>query len=188
MVKALLETRELILRGAIRRKVPFSEMQLVHTSNGRLHFTFEGEPVSLELGSTLAARWAQGITAPPDLAKKLGITSKSRVRFIGSVDEAALKDALQKASEVSANIGELIIARVDTARELTTAFKKTGRALSDGVPIWIVYRKGKGHDLSEDVVRAAGLAAGLVDTKVAAVSETLTALRFNKRRNSETKA
>jgi hypothetical protein len=54
--------------------------------------------------------------------------------------------------------------------------------LAARVPIWFIYPKGKGHALSENDVRSAGLAAGIVDTKVAAVSPTLTGLRFVLRR------
>jgi hypothetical protein len=183
-VKALLETSELILRGEIRRKIPFREMQRIHADGDRLRFVFQGDPVSLELGDAVAAKWAKTLTSPPpDLAKKLGIKPESNVRMIGRVDDEALKKALSRAGSVSERGGDLIIARVETLSELSAAFMKAATELGRGASIWIVYRKGKSHPLGEAHVRAAGLAAGLVDTKVASVSETLTALRFNKRRS-----
>jgi len=53
----------------------------------------------------------------------------------------------------------------------------------EGVPIWVVYRKGPGHEINESDVRGTGLAAGVVDVKVASVSPALTGLKFVKRRN-----
>ena len=47
--------------------------------------------------------------------------------------------------------------------------------------IWVVYAKGR-KDPREADVRAAGLAAGLVDVKVASFSPTHTALKFTARR------
>jgi hypothetical protein len=124
----------------------------------------------------------QRIHAPAvDLAKKLGISSESRVRAIGKMDDEELGQAIEKARKVPAEGADLIIARVDTADELTAALKASQKSLGRA-PLWIVYRKGKGQPLSEATVRARGLAAGLVDTKVASVSSILTALRFNKRR------
>jgi hypothetical protein len=183
-VRVLLETYELILRGGIRRKIPFAEMQGIHTDGGRLRFVFQGEPVSLELGDVVAEKWAKTLASPPpDLAKKLGIKPESTVRVIGTIDDKALKEAVSGAASTSAKSGDLLIARVETPTELSAALKKAATELSKGVPIWIVYRKGKGHALSEAVIRATGLAAGLVDTKLASVSPALTALRFNKRRS-----
>jgi hypothetical protein len=183
-VRALLETHELILRGGMRRRIPFAEMQSIHADGGRLRFVFQGEPVSLELGSAVAAKWAKTLASPPpDLTKKLGIKPELKVRVIGTIDDKALEEAVSGAASTSAKSGDLIIARVETQSELAAALKNAAAESSRGVPLWIVYRKGKGHALSEAVVRATGLAAGLVDTKVASVSTVLTALRFNKRRS-----
>jgi hypothetical protein len=53
------------------------------------------------------------------------------------------------------------------------------------VPVWIIWPKkasGVVSDLSETVVRAAGLQAGIVDYKVCAVDETWSGLLFRRRR------
>jgi hypothetical protein len=55
--------------------------------------------------------------------------------------------------------------------------------LQKRVPIWFIYPKGRGHALTENDVRATALAAGIVDTKVCAVSPTLTGLRFVRRKS-----
>jgi len=51
--------------------------------------------------------------------------------------------------------------------------------LSKAVPIWIVYAKGKGHAIDESAIRSLLRANGMMDTKIASVSATLTAIRFN---------
>src|SRR6201998_131058 len=170
-VKALLEPPELILRGEMRRKVPFAKMKLVRADGSWVRFTFEGEVVALELGDGMAAKWAEALLKPPPtLAKKLGITPETTVRMIGPVDDAALKSALAEEKAVSKRNGYLILARVDTPADLSAALKRAADQLKAGVPIWFVYRKGPGHPLNENQVRETALATGIVDTKIASVS------------------
>ena len=93
-VKALLEPPELILRGEIRRRVPFSKMKSIKADGDLLHFKFANDSVALELGSAMAAKWADALLKPPpSLAKKLGITPETTVRTIGPMDDPALKNS-----------------------------------------------------------------------------------------------
>jgi hypothetical protein len=185
-VKALIEPPELILRGGIRRRMPLAELKNVHADGELLRFEFDRQCVCLSIGGPLAAKWAAAITAPPpSLAKKLGITSETHVRMLGSVDDGELHDALETAKRASNRTGDLILARVDSPADMARSLKTAASELASGTPIWFVYPKGRGHALSEHDVRAMGLAAGLVDTKVAAVSSRLTALRFVRRRDSK---
>jgi hypothetical protein len=178
-VKALLETSELILRGEIRRRVPFSEIKGVRVQSGCLCFTVGGERVELVLGAVAAAKWAATIASPPvPLARKLGITEKTVVRTIGSNDDASLKAAVAEATRVSSKDGDLIVACVDTPESLHAVFKQARADLLKGVPIWIVYAKGPGHALNETSIRGFLRGEGLMDTKVASISPALTALRF----------
>ena len=50
-------------------------------------------------------------------------------------------------------------------------------AITQNGAVWVLHPKGR-RDLKDTDVMAAGKAAGLVDNKVARVSETLSALRF----------
>jgi hypothetical protein len=70
----------------------------------------------------------------------------------------------------------VIIYGIAAARQLAKLRDLQERIKRDGM-IWIVTRKGK-DGIKEADVRAAGKAAGLVDVKVAAFSETHTALKF----------
>jgi hypothetical protein len=182
-VKALLESREIILRGGLSRRVPFAAMKQVKAAAGRLHFRFKEESWSLALGNELAAKWAAVITSPPpSLAKKMGISAEVSVELDGEVDDKALEDALAEAKAITRRGGDLIVARVDTPDAMTRVLKSKAEPLANGVPMWVVYPKGRGHALNEHDVRGLCLSAGLVDHKVTAVSNALTALRFIKRR------
>ncbi len=182
-VKALLEPPELILRGGIRRRIPFAALKRVAVDGDRLQFDFGGEEICLILGNGTASKWAKAIlTAPPSLAKKLGIAPGSKVRIIGTIDDDALNEALAEARKVARGSSALIVARVNTPAELSGAIRKAADPASEGVPIWIIYRKGGGHAVNESDIRRDGLAAGIVDVKVASVSAQLTALKFVRRK------
>jgi hypothetical protein len=182
-VKALLEPPELILRGAIRRRIPFSAMKRVRANGCELVFAFEGGNISLSLGDGMAVKWAKVVLAPlPSLAKKLGIESGSHVRVLGKVDDAALSEAISGTQGVTRRSAHSIIARVNTRAELQAAFAKSAKQADEGAMVWIVYRKGPGHAINEADVRSAGLTAGLVDVKVVSVSPQLTGLKFVRRR------
>jgi hypothetical protein len=187
-VKALLEPPELILRGDIRRKIPFTQIQQPASSGARLCFRFGPDKICLVLGEALAPKWAQTISSPPpSLARKLGIISGSKVRVLGALDDDALRDALLGAPLVTRGKADLFLARVNTPAELAAVFSKTEDLVKTGAPIWIVYRKGRGHAINEFDVRSAGLRAGIVDIKVAAVSPELTALKFVRRKSPRPK-
>ncbi len=184
-VKALLEPPELILRGAIRRRIPFAEMKAVNVKAAQLSFRIGSNRVCLELGEPVAAKWAQAIlTPPPTLARKLGIQNGARVRFVGKTGDISLIAALANAQVVRRGRVDLVLAQINTPAELKNALNKTAENVESGAPLWMIYRKGPGHAINEAEVRGAGLVAGIVDVKVASVSSTLTALKFVKRKTS----
>ncbi|HEY1984306.1 MAG TPA: hypothetical protein VGG85_02800 [Terracidiphilus sp.] len=183
-VKALIEPPQLILRGGLRRRLPFAQVEQIDAHGDMLHFKSQGESFALQLGNKLARQWARAITAPPpSLAKKLGITNDIVVRMLGAVDDEPLREALATAKAISDQGANLIVARVNARDDLEFSLRTAAQALAAGVPIWFVYPKGRGHALSENDVRSMALANGIVDTKVAAVSPRLTGLRFVKRRS-----
>jgi len=178
-VRVLLESGEIVLRGGIRKRLPLSEVKKVRVLSDRLFFTAGREPVQLFLGSGAAERWATAIATPaPSLARKLGITNKMIVRSIGSVQDDALKSALDEALWISAKDAGLIVAYVDTPESLHAALRAAKPQLLKDVPIWIVFAKGPGHPLNEATIRSLLRDHGMMDTKVASVSAKLTALRF----------
>jgi hypothetical protein len=177
-VKALLETGQIILRGGMRKRIPFSEIKNANATADRLRFTVAGETVQLALGHA-AAQWAAAITSPPpSLARKLGITDKIVVRVIGEVCDEALNEALAQAAAIASKNAGLILACVDSPESLHAALCDAKEQLRKGVPIWMVYAKGKGHAINETAIRSLLRDNGMIDTKVASVSAKYTALRF----------
>ncbi len=70
--------------------------------------------------------------------------------------------------------------RRDLERRIAGVAVRAGAA-----PLWVAWPKQTSRlagDLTQNVVRAAGLAAGLVDYKVCAIDDTWAALKFKKRR------
>jgi hypothetical protein len=67
---------------------------------------------------------------------------------------------------------------------LEARFGALAATLAPAGMLWVSWPKkssGKATDLTEDVVRAIGLAAGLVDVKVCAVDDTWSGLKFVRR-------
>ena len=183
-VKALIEPPELILRGELRRRLPLSGLKDVRAEGETLRFASGAEKFFLPVGAALAQKWVKLLTSPPPtLAKKLGISADTVVRMIGAVDDDALRTVLASAKMVGDKDPDLILARVNSAQELSAALRSAAKQLAARVPIWFIYPKGRGEALTQNDVRSTALAAGIVDTKVAAVSSTLTGLRFVRRRD-----
>jgi hypothetical protein len=171
-VKALLEARELILRGPIRRRYAKAALQAVRAEGGALRFESGGEAVALHLGEPAAARWAEAIRKPlPSLRDKLDLGGS--VLMIGACDDPALAEALADACTEDAAQARMIVARVDGAADLDRALAVPGR-----LAIWAVYAKGKSA-FGDSAIRERLRAAGYRDTKACAVSDRLTATRYH---------
>lgn len=174
-VKATLESGELILRGAFRRRWPRAALTGVRIEEGALLLTAAGEPVRLDLGA-LAGAWAKALaTPPPSLRSKLGL-DKGKALVIGPVTDAELSAALEDASVASLEEATLVVAVIETEADLARALAALeGRR---DRPLWVVYPKGRGVVFGDGAIRTALRAAGMMDTKACAVSERLTATRY----------
>lgn len=179
--KVLLETSELIVRGSIRRRVPIASLTQVAVRGDLLTFHAGKDKVALTLGSDLAQSWAKKIaTPPPTLAAKLGITPASHLLLIGKFETEELKTAITEAASREAQSPDMVLAHVKTNADLNYALDRY-RTLPDTPPIWFIYPKGANKPLGEAEIRSTLRHEGFIDTKVASVSSTLTALRFIRR-------
>jgi hypothetical protein len=179
-VTALLESTELIVRGAFRARAPIASLREVRVVADTLHLRAGEDDVALVLGAA-APRWAAAIAKPPpSLAQKLGIGAGSRVLALGTIDDAALAEALAAGTPAGDGDPDLIVARTDDADTLVRIERDHRALLERRVPLWVVYTKGKGAPLGETAVRAMLRERGLMDLKVAAVSARLTALQFGR--------
>jgi hypothetical protein len=122
------------------------------------------------------------------LPKKLGIKSGARVCLVGCPPElrSELNAELSGCEKVENGKVPLDFAMVFTKSktELTREFKSISKRLAPAGMLWVSWPKkssGVAADLDENVVREIGLAAGLVDVKVCAVTETWSGLKFVRR-------
>ncbi len=70
---------------------------------------------------------------------------------------------------------------VKSEKELKTKFSEYAKCLNASGMLWVSWPKkssGVSTDLSENIVREIGLAAGLVDVKICAVDEVWSGLKF----------
>jgi hypothetical protein len=122
------------------------------------------------------------------LVTKLGIKPGARVALVGAPQ--GFRATLGALPE-----GASLHARASAACELTLWFARSRRELERdlarrtprdaGAKLWILWPKrtsALARDLSQPVVRAAGLAAGLVDYKITSVDETWSGLLFTRRK------
>ena len=184
-VKALLESDELILRGEHRARLAFSSLDGIEAADGQLRLQHQDDKIVLHLG-TAAERWAEKIRNPRTLLDKLGVKPGMRAAAIGLTDAdllqqfrttIALTEAPAGASpDLSGSTYDLIFFQIDDLADLAVLSALRGMIVQAGA-VWVVHPKGR-RDLKDTDVMAAGKAAGLVDNKVARVSEVHSALRF----------
>jgi len=121
------------------------------------------------------------------LVKKLGIKPDTTVALLGAprgfrrelVDLPASVRLVTRASPPA----DLVIWFVTARKDLEAGVAAARRQMTSG--LWVAWPKrasGVVTDVTEDVVRAAGLANGLVDYKVCAVNAIWSGLKFARRK------
>jgi hypothetical protein len=119
------------------------------------------------------------------LAQKLGIRPGHRISLHGA--PPSFPHVLGELAEGVTFEGsratklDMIMLFADRASNLERSFAPAAKRLVSNGMLWIAWPKkasGVATDLTEDVVRRIGLAAGLVDVKVCAVDETWSGLKF----------
>jgi len=119
------------------------------------------------------------------LAKKLGIKDGFRVALLHVPDEVKteLRNALMKCQRetVASRDLDFIVLFAKSLTVLRLELLSAAKALAPTGMLWISWPKkssGVATDITEDVIRQSGLAAGLVDVKVCAVTEVWSGLKF----------
>jgi hypothetical protein len=122
------------------------------------------------------------------LPKKLGIKDGFHVCLLDAPADvkAELRPALAGCEIVQDGKTPLDFAMVfaKSKAALTKEFKRIGGQLAPAGMLWVSWPKkssGAATDLNENSVREVGLAAGLVDVKVCAVTEIWSGLKFVRR-------
>lgn len=185
--QALLESAELVFRGKNRLRIRLQAMKKVAVRDGVLSIDWqEGEKgeavkgaIQLALGKK-AALWADKIKNPPSRLDKLGVKPGMKIAVWGALAEDALAELRARAD---VHVGKprggeaIVFLAVESAAELARLADAAAKIARDGA-VWVVRRKGPDAVVTEAASMAAGKAAGLVDTKVAAFSPTHTAERY----------
>jgi hypothetical protein len=118
------------------------------------------------------------------LVKKLGIKPGFNIAFVSA--PAGYVNTLDLPPEVTINsragkpldFAQLF---VKSEKELITKFTQYAARLNASGMLWVSWPKkssGVSTDLTDNVVREIGLAAGLVDVKICAVDEIWSGLKF----------
>ncbi len=175
---ARLVEKDLYFRGAFRLKIPLREVKSAEARRGVLIVKWAEGRAAFVLGAQ-AEKWALKIRYPRSRPEKLGVQPGLRTAVLDVEDRSfwrELDEAGTDAVEKVVKDCDLIFLGIEDAaplkrlRELRTHLRPAGA-------IWVVWPKGQPH-IKEDHVRAAALAAGLVDVKVCAFSDTLSALKL----------
>lgn len=119
------------------------------------------------------------------LAKKLGLKPGAKLRRVNpppGLDDwlAPLPDEVADAP-LSRGEADVILFFTDSAEKLEGAIAGLAENLHSAGGLWICWPKKASKvptDLNGGIVRKTGLAAGLVDNKICAVSEVWSAMRF----------
>jgi len=120
------------------------------------------------------------------LPKKLGIKEGARLALVAAPDGfaestlAPLPDRVELRPRARGPL-DVIVLFTKSRADLERRFGKLAAALQPAGALWIAWPKrssGVSTDLTEDVLREVGLPQGLVDTKVCAIDDTWSGLRF----------
>ncbi|HEY8258635.1 MAG TPA: DUF3052 domain-containing protein [Gemmatimonadales bacterium] len=135
----------------------------------------------------MSASHAPGYSGKP-LSAKIGLKDGQRVSLIGAPED--VRQSLEAAghsidwTRFPATALDCILLFAPDQRALEAGFASAAAALVPAGMLWVAWPKkasGVRTDLTEDRVRAHGLAVGLVDVKVCAVSEVWGGLKFVRR-------
>jgi DUF3052 family protein len=102
--------------------------------------------------------------------------------FVNSLPELPYGATL---SQRGASQADVIVWFIKSSRELENIGSAIDRMPPSSGMLWVAWPKkasGVKTDLTEDIIRGAGLRAGLVDTKVCAIDDTWSGLRLSRRK------
>ena len=129
---------------------------------------------------------AAGYSGTP-LVRKLGIKHNSRVLILAAPAGFELEGVPTGATvhrRAGAASYDVILAFCPDLERLSSRLAANVPRLTTAGALWLAWPKrasGVATDLDENVVRERGLAAGLVDVKVAAIDATWAGLKFVRR-------
>jgi hypothetical protein len=121
------------------------------------------------------------------LPKKLGIKAGLRVQLVNVPEDvrAELSEALSTCQLAKRrDLLDLVMVFTKASAALEKEFSRMSERLAPAGMLWVSWPKkssGVATDLDENIIRGIGLAAGLVDVKVCAVTDVWSGLKFVRR-------
>ena len=118
------------------------------------------------------------------LVKKLGIQPGFNIAFVNAPSGFVAELDMPSDVSIDSRSGKTLDFAhlfVKSEKELKTKFSEYAKRLNPSGMLWVSWPKkssGVTTDLSEGIVRAIGLAAGLVDVKICAVDDVWSGLKF----------
>ena len=174
----LLETDELIVRGDARARLRRADIRRITRRAGAVTVTSPRATITLSLGEPAAERWAKKLgEGPKPLIDKLDVKPQAAVLLIGQHDEGLCAQLAERTSDVSesprAKNRDVVFVDVRGAADMDR-IDRANSAIADHGAIWVVHPKGP-NGVADTAIYARAKALGLTYTKVARVSDTLTA-------------
>jgi hypothetical protein len=176
--KVLLETDDLIVRGDARIKVPRNSITSVASRGGVVTVESPAGKIVLTLGADAAAKWHKKLEEPPkQLIDKLDVKPNAKV-WLWGISDAELRTQIdartsRASSGRSASGCDVVFVEVSAEDDLDRV-DRAAQAIVDNGAIWVVHPKGK-HGVADIAVFAKAKMLGLTYTKVARISDTLSA-------------
>jgi hypothetical protein len=183
----LLETDELIVRGEARVRVPRLEIERVSVRGGVVTVISPSAEVQLTVGADAAAKWRAKLEeAPKRLIDKLDVKPSAKVWLLHETDTELVSQIRERAAAVSSGRSrtgcDVVFVRVDDAAQLDRV-DRAADAIVEAGAIWVVHPKGK-TGVADTTIFARAKSLGLVYTKVARISETLSAEKLVRPRSA----
>ena len=174
------EAPKLIFRGAARRVFEGEALKGVRADGEDLLLA---DGARFALGARAAAGWADAILNPKSRLDKIGVKPGMRTAVIGVADETFSAELAERGADPVRELPELdlLFYAADSVEALSRIPELVPMLAGKGA-LWVVSRKGKAATVKDVEVMAAAKACGLADNKVVSFSDTLTALRFVRRR------
>jgi uncharacterized radical SAM superfamily Fe-S cluster-containing enzyme len=174
----LLETDELVVRGDARVRIKRTSIQRVARSAGTVTVTAPSATLTLTLDEAAATRWERKLRElPKRLIDKLDVKPEAAVLLIGTHDDDLCGQLAERTSRLSRASGaknrDVVFVDVSLAADMPRIARAKAAITDDGA-IWVVHPKGP-TGIADTAIFAKAKALGLSATKVARVSDTLTA-------------
>jgi hypothetical protein len=180
-IKLHLDGKELTLRDGLKLTIPLKDVRNAVANDGELTVAWAKDKIVLKVGDK-AARLADKILHPPSLFDKLGIKAGHVVSIVGLEDKAFVRDLKRRTEAVFEDAiepdSDVVIFRATTKADLRR-LKALQKSINRDGAIWIIRTKAPKDSKAAtemDVITSVR-ASGLVDVKICAFSEELSAMK-----------